>query len=124
MARKLTNYEQETIINFNKAEDVAYIFTYEKTWQKHLESKLGLKPLYDNGFGGRGYEVDKKRIKPPRAPRKLSDSAKTILVKRLHGNRVLSAQNLVPVGRIDTESKNKGRSMSQAKQGKDIKVLC
>jgi len=29
MSRKLTNYEQETIINFNKAEDAAYIFTYE-----------------------------------------------------------------------------------------------
>ena len=37
MTRKLTNYEQETIINFNKAEDTAYIFTYEKTWQQHLE---------------------------------------------------------------------------------------
>ena len=97
MARKLTNYEQETIINFNKAEDVAYIFTYEKTWQKHLEKRLGLKPLYDNGFGGREYELPKSRIKPPRAPRKLSDSAKKKLVKRLHANRVLSAENLVPV---------------------------
>ncbi len=124
MARTLTNYEQETIINFNKAEDVAYIFTYEKTWQKRLEKKLGLKPLYDNGFGGREYEIDKKRIKPPRVPRKLSASAKKKLVERLHGNRVLSAQNLVPVGKFDTESKNKGRSISRAKQGKDIKVLC
>ena len=99
MARKLTNYEQETIINFNKGEDVAYIFTYEKTWQKHLEKKLGIKPLYDNGFGGREYEIDKKRIRPPRAPRRLSDSAKKKLTERLHGNRVLSAQNLVPVGK-------------------------
>jgi len=45
MAKKLTNYEQETIINFNKAEDMAHIFTYEKTWQKHLERHLGLKLL-------------------------------------------------------------------------------
>ena len=99
MSKTLTSYEQETIINFNKAEDTAYIFTYEKTWQQHLEKKLGLKPLYDNGFGGREYEIDKKRIKPPRAPRKLSNSAKKKLVERLHGNRVLSAQNLVPVGK-------------------------
>ena len=124
MPRKLTNYEQETIINFNKAEDTAYIFTYEKTWQKHLQGKLGLKPVMDNGLGGRGYELPKKMIKLPRAPRKLSDSAKRQLAERLHRDRVLSAQNLVTVGKFDTESKNKGRSMSEAKQGKDIKVLC
>jgi len=99
MTRALSKYEQETIINFNKDEDIAYIFTYEKTWQKHLEGKLGLKPVMDNGFGGKDYELPKSRIKPPRAPRKLSDSAKEKLVERLHGNRVLSAQNLVPVGK-------------------------
>ena len=38
MPRKLTNYEQETIINFNNGEDKAHIFAYEKTWQKHLEA--------------------------------------------------------------------------------------
>ena len=111
MSRNLTNYEQETIINFNKAEDIAYIFTYEKTWQKHLEEKLGLKPTGDNGFGGRSYEVPKKMIKPPRAPRKLSDSAKQKLVERLHGNRVLSAENLVPVGKSATKKQNKGNSI-------------
>ena len=99
MARKLSNYEQETIINFNKAEDIAYIFTYEKTWQQHLEKRLGLKPSYNNGFGGREYQINKKRIKPPRAPRKLSPSAKKKLAERLHRTRVLSAQNLVPVGK-------------------------
>ena len=99
MTRTLTSYEQETIINFNKAEDIAYIFTYEKTWQKHLEKKLGLKLLYDNGFGGKEYEIDKKMIKPPRATRKLSDSAKKALAERLYRDHVLSAQNLVPVGK-------------------------
>ncbi|MFC2063285.1 hypothetical protein ACFLS8_05020 [Chloroflexota bacterium] len=97
MPERLNNYEQETIINFNKAEDKAYIFTYEKTWQKHLEGRLGLKPVMDNGFGGKEYELPKSRIKPPRAPRKLSDSARIKLAERLHGNRVLSAQNLVTV---------------------------
>ncbi|MFC1861018.1 hypothetical protein ACFLYL_01895 [Chloroflexota bacterium] len=111
MPRKLPNHEQETIINFNKAEDTAYIFTYEKTWQKHIEGRLGLKPVMDNGFGGRSYELPKTRIKPPRAPRRLSHSAKKELVERLHANRVLSAKNLVPVGKSDTEIKNKGNSM-------------
>ena len=112
MTRKITSHEQETIINFNKAEDTAYVFTYEKTWQKYIEKKLGIKPTQDNGFGGRSYELLKKMIKPPRAPRKLSDSAKKKLAERLHGNRVLSAENLVAVGKSDTESKNKGNSIS------------
>ena len=90
MSRTLSAYEQETIISFNKADNVAYIFTYEKTWQNHLEGKLGLKPVMDNGFGGREYELPKMRIKPPRAPRRLSDSVRKKLVERLHGNRVLS----------------------------------
>ena len=99
MPQKLTSYEQETIINFNKAKDIAYIFTYEKSWQNHLEGRLGLKPVMDNGFGGREYELPKSRIKPPRAPKKLSDSVKEKLAERLHRNRVLSAQNPVPVGK-------------------------
>ncbi len=99
MTKKLTSYEQEIIINFNKEDKIAYIFTYGKTWQKHLEGRLGLKPTMDNGFGGKEYELPKSRIKPPRAPRKLSASAKNKLVERLHANRVLSAQNLVPEGK-------------------------
>jgi len=83
MKRKLTNFELETIINFNAGEKMAYIFTYDKTWQKHLEKKLGLKPITDNGSGGREYEISKKRIKPPRAIKRLSVKAKKELVKRL-----------------------------------------
>jgi len=99
MPRALAKDEQETIILFNKAEDIAAIFTYEKTWQKHLESKLGLKPTIDNGFGGKEYELPKSRIKPPRAPRQLSDSARKKLTERLHRNRPNSSQNLVPVAK-------------------------
>ena len=96
MPRKLTNYEQETIINFNKAEDLAHIFTYERTWQKHLESKLGLKPVMDNGYGRREYHIDKYRIKPPRVPVRLSEEAKKQRVKRLsttNRNALVSARN-------------------------------
>ncbi len=81
-SRKLSSYEKETIINFNEAEPIAYIFTYNKTWQRHLEGKLGLKPTLDNGFGGRGYEIDKKRIKPPRAKRQLSPETRAKLANR------------------------------------------
>ena len=99
MSRALSTYEQETVINFNKAEDTAYIFTYEKTWQKHLEGRLGLKPVMDNGFGGKEYELPKTRIKPPRAPKRLSDSTRKKLTERLHRNRDHLSQNLVPVGK-------------------------
>ena len=98
MPRRLSSYEQETIINFNKEEKIAYIFTYEKTWQKHLEGRLGLKPTMDNGFGGKEYQIDKKSIPMPRSVRKLSSSAKKNLTKRLRRNLVLSAENLVHVG--------------------------
>jgi len=98
MSRKLTSYEQETIINFNKAEDIAPIFTYEKTWQKHLEGRLGLKPVMDNGFGGKEYELPRSRIKLPRAPRRLSDSAKKKTDRAVAQKPLLSAHNLVPRG--------------------------
>lgn len=61
----LNGYEQETVINFNKAEKIAYIFTYEKTWQKHIEKRFKIKPVYDNGHGGREYELPKDRIRKP-----------------------------------------------------------
>ena len=85
MSKKLTSYEQETIINFNKAENVAHIFTYEKTWQQHLEKRLGLKPSMNNGFGGKEYEIDKKRIRPPRVPVRLSAEARARLTNRMKG---------------------------------------
>ena len=76
----MNKYEQETIINFNKGDNIAYIFTYEKTWQEHLEGKVGLVPSYINSHGGREYEIDKSRIKMPRAKRKLSRKQKGVLV--------------------------------------------
>jgi len=79
----LNRYDQETIINFNKGDKTAYIFTYEKSWQKHLEGKLGLKPTMDNGYGGKGYELPKSRIKPPRAKRKISDKQKAAARARM-----------------------------------------
>ena len=68
MSRYLTKYEQETIVNFNRAEEIAYVFTYDKSWQRHMGKTLGVKATKDNGFGGRSYEVPKKWIRLPRAP--------------------------------------------------------
>ena len=79
----LTNYEQETIITFNKEEKVAHIWTYEKTWQHHLETRLKLKPIMTNDSGGKDYELPKERIKMPRAKRK----ADPILMEKLRAAR-------------------------------------
>ena len=80
---RLPAYEQETIINFNKEENIADIFTYEKTWQRHLERRLGLKPTMDNGWGGKEYQLPKDLIPMPRAKRKYSEQAKKKMADRL-----------------------------------------
>lgn len=67
--KQLTRQEQETIITFNKEDELAEIFTYDYKWIRHLEQKLGIKPNHDNGFGGRSYEIPKKRIGLPKATR-------------------------------------------------------
>ena len=79
----LTNEEKETIITFDEAGPEAIIFTYSRTWQTHLENKLGLKPIRDNGCGGREYQVDKKRLRPPRALVKLSAERRAKMAETL-----------------------------------------
>ena len=87
----LEKFEQETIINFNKGEKTASIFTYEKTWQRHLEKKLGLKPIMVNSFGGKEYEIDKSRIKMPHAKRKLSRKQKGVLAAARNAHQALKS---------------------------------
>jgi len=82
MVDRLSKQEQETIINFNREEDKAYIFTYEKKWQRHLEGKLGLKPVNENGKGGNEYEVDKCCVRLPRKKRRYSEESKKRLAER------------------------------------------
>ena len=66
--RHLSPFEKETIIVFNKGEKEASIFTYEKTWQKHLETRFNIKPELVNSYGGKSYIINKDRITKPRAP--------------------------------------------------------
>ena len=108
MRRGLSNYEQETITNFNKDEAIAHIFTYEKTWQQHLEKRLGLKPTMDNGFGDKEYEIDKKRIRPPRAPVRLSAEARAKRADQLRQGRVLSARKPNAIRKSAKKNQNRG----------------
>ena len=95
---RLTKYEQETIINFNEDEDICYIFTYNRSWQQHLEKKLELKPTSNNGYGGRGYELPKRLIRKPQKPRQLSDKQKQELRQRLPQKSILSEKMPCAVG--------------------------
>ncbi len=99
----LNKYERETQIGFNEGEDMAYIFTYNKSWQRHLEKVLGLKMIKTNGFGGRDYELPKKMIKLPRAPRKLSIETRARMAQNLLKARKTS------VYRQDSRKNNKSQ---------------
>ncbi len=80
-------WEKETIINFNYEDATAYIFTYNVRWQSHIEARLGCKPTRDNGHGGKDYEIPKKFLRLPRAPRKLSEETKKRLAQNLAKSR-------------------------------------
>ena len=78
----MENIEQETIIIWNKAEPMGFIFTYDQSWQKHLES-LGCRLVSDNGCGAKEYEIDKRRIPKPRAKRKMTEENRAASAERL-----------------------------------------
>ena len=70
---KLTNIEKETIVNFNEAERMASVYTYNRVLQEQL---LALCQSYPeqvrqtavNGWGALTFELPKKwlRVTPPR----------------------------------------------------------
>jgi len=113
LSRKLTKYERETIINFNEGDDMASIFTYNRAWQKHLEKRLGLKTTMDNGYGGKEYQIPKKRIRPPRAPVKLSAEARAKLAERLRQSRDFTSQNTKLQAKSEAKKQNKGNTINR-----------
>ena len=90
---RLTKQEQETIVNFNQKEDIAYIYTCSKAWMNHLENKLHLKPTQINPCA-RTYECPKTWIRKPQKPRILSNKQKSELHQRL----ILSSKSPCVVG--------------------------
>ncbi len=84
----VSSQEQETIITFNKEDAEAHVFTYEETWQRHFEKTLGIKPETENGFGGKSYSIDKKRIKMPHLPKKMTAEQKAKSAARLTKMRI------------------------------------
>lgn len=86
MSYKLTNYERETIINFNDGDDTGSIYTCNRTLIKKLDSFCIKRPDL--------YQLDKedefsktyifpKRLVSLRTPRVLNEKQKKDLAKRL-----------------------------------------
>lgn len=44
-SNRLTNYERETVINYNRDEDMAHVFTWDHRLQAQLEATPGAKVL-------------------------------------------------------------------------------
>ena len=84
--RNLTPTERETIITFNEKEKLAEIYTHNKRWQRRLE-KLSIKPIRDNGYGGKTYQIEKSRIPLPRAKRIVTEAERTRLANQLRRAR-------------------------------------
>ncbi len=73
---RLTKEEQETIICFNEADPVAYIYTCSSKWMKHCGEALGLTATVINKDGRKAeskeYELPKAWLKLPRKTRVMS----------------------------------------------------
>ena len=70
---KLTNIEKETIVNFNEAERMASVYTYNRVLQEQLLELCQTYPeqvrqTAANGWGALTFELPKKwlRVTPPR----------------------------------------------------------
>jgi len=99
----LSGLEHETIINFNEVEDIAHVFTYNKTWQRHFEDRLGLKPIRTNNFGGKDYEVPKNWVKPPKPLKKVSEK------QRQAARQTMQNIHLGRGARNDSTAENRGK---------------
>ena len=103
-----TLWEQETIINFFKSDDMASIYTHEKTWQQHIEEVLGIQPFRKHG-SAREYLVPKKWLRLPRKPSE----------KRREAGRLRALKQ--PVGSPKNPKKSGETPYTQGKQTPKIK---
>ena len=101
---RLSRQERETIINFNEAEDIANIYTCSKSWMRHMEKVLGLKPMNIHGSYAREYECPKTWIKKPRKPRQLSKEQKQRLRQRLPQKSIVSRGMPYPLAKSESEN--------------------
>ena len=88
MENRYSLEEQETIITWDKAGDMAIVYTFEPRWQKHIEDVLGIKPSKKTKRGyAREYEISKSWLRLPRRPSE----------RRREAGRLRARQQLVGV---------------------------
>ena len=75
--------EKETTINFNEAEPMVNVFTYNPKWQQRLK-EMGIKPIRTEGQA-REYEFPKKWLRMPVKPRQWTQAQREAAAKRLQG---------------------------------------
>lgn len=82
---RLSNYEKESVINFNEAEKAASIYTHNPALIRQLTALCSSHPKQvrqtgDNGYGGLTFELPKKwlKVSPPRV---LSEAQKEVLAE-------------------------------------------
>lgn len=113
---KLTKYEQETIINFTEADQIAGVYTHNKALIRRLEKLAQEYPgevtLEKSSYWGQAmdYSIPKSwiRINPPR---KLSEEQRAAMAERAKAN--LSKKPSTVVGVSDHDAPEMGKDMPQ-----------
>ena len=87
----LSNYEKETVINYNNEESTAQVFTYHRALQNKLNKLIGVNPdisVLRRGDEWTEYIVPKTWIKvsPPRQVN-YTDEQRTAMAERLAAAR-------------------------------------
>lgn len=87
----LTNYERETVINYNNEEDTATVYTYHRSLQSKLNKLVGVNPdisILRQDEESTTYVVPKRWIKvsPPRQVN-YTDEQKAAMAERLAAAR-------------------------------------
>ena len=85
----LSNYERETVINYNYAEDTAYVYTFDRKLQNKLNKLASTRPdvvIVKQSDECATYEVPKKFIKVS-PPRQMTEEQKSALAERLAAAR-------------------------------------
>ena len=88
----ISNYERETVINYNNEESTAQVFTYHRALQNKLNKLVGENPdisVLRQGDEWTEYIVPKKWIKvsPPRQPN-YTNEQRAAMAERLATSRV------------------------------------
>lgn len=113
----LTNYERETIINFNEGEDTASVYTHNRALRRRLEKLAEERPgdcrLFKVSHGDQAveYYIPKAwvRINPSRI---LSDEQKAAMAENARA-RFLGRNSKAITGEQATDAAQPGKAMSQ-----------